>query len=528
MIDITSIRLTKWFGIIGLSLLVLCLLLVVFPLFRGKSVAEGGIVDPTDVECKANLKMDGQPSDGAGILRIIDIWPGKTSINRHVCGSVAGVVSAVAERRLADDVVRAQKARDDAQMVYNAAAEGDRNAAWEKFQKAEAALATAFAASANVPSPVEISVFLNGKTAPQLKVKAFVTSEPQILRFSLAVPPNANDDGASFWRALLSGSSPGGTENLGEKVVAVGLSRSTATMPEIVSDKHLTVVIYDPLILTVGVFSFISFVLCFCGLARHTTLLRDNARTQPMSSFTSEMLTAARAAEAEAKARNTSAEEAVKQAGNAVAEAKTAVGSATDQAAKDQATSKLEQADVALKMAEASKTAATSALNVATTNLKAAEDRAVQGAQSGDLERPLGRYSLARTQMAFWLFLTLAGFIFLWLSMGLYLGLITSGILVLLGINAATGLVSIRMNDDKDLHSTSHSFLADIINDGEGPTLHRIQVVAWTVVLGIIFVWNVFWNFNFVNFDTNLLLLIGVAQSMYLGFKWQEAAPKSQ
>jgi hypothetical protein len=38
--------------------------------------------------------------------------------------------------------------------------------------------------------------------------------------------------------------------------------------------------------------------------------------------------------------------------------------------------------------------------------------------------------------------------------------------------------------------------------------------------------WNVLWSFTFVNFDTNLLLLIGVAQSMYLGFKTQEAPGK--
>jgi len=515
----------KAFGVIGIGLLVICLLLSL-PRAKGKFSDEGGASNPTDVQCRSNLKKEAQPSDGAGILHVIDVWPRQTSINRHVCVSVAGVVSAVAERRLAEEVVRAQKARDDAEVVYESAPEVDRNAAWEKFQKAEAALATALAASANVPSPIELSVFLNGKTAPQLKVKAFAIAKPQVLRFSLAVPPNATDEGVSFWRALLSGG-PSETEELGEKQVAIGLSRSAATMPETVVEDLLTVVIYDPVTLTVGALSFFFFVLFFCGLARHTTVLRDNARTGPTSSLTSEALAVARTAEANAKTQLKSAEEALKQARDAVAGAETA-GSVSDPAAKDQADANLEQAKVALKIAEASKSAAATALAAATTNLKAAADSAVQGAGSGNVEQPLGPYSLARTQMAFWLFLTLAGFIFLWLSMGLYLGLITSGILVLLGINATTGLFSIRMNDEKDKQSTSRSFLSDIISDGEGPTLHRIQVVAWTLVLGMIFVWNVFWNFNFVNFDTNLLLLVGVAQSMYLGFKWQEAPPKSQ
>ncbi|MGO8125454.1 hypothetical protein ACC728_30985 [Rhizobium ruizarguesonis] len=525
MLDVTSRTLTKTFGFFGFALLTICLLLSL-PWTKEMFSEEGVAFNPTDVQCRSNLKTEAQPSDGAGILRVIDVWPRQTSINRHVCVSVAGVVSAVTERRLAEEVVRAQKARDDAKVVYDSAPEVDRNAAWEKFQKAEAALATALAASANVPSPVDLSVFLNGKTAPQLKVKAFAISKPQVLQFSLVVPPNATDEGVSFWRSLLSGG-PIGTEKFGEKKVAIGLSRSAATMPETVVEELLTVVIYDPVTLTVGALSFFFFVLCFCGLARHTTVLRDNARTGPTSSLTSEALVAARTAEANTKTQLKSAEEALKQASDVVGEAKTAVDSAPDQAAKDQAGAKLQQANVALNMAEASKSAAATALAAATTSLKAAEDSAVQGAGSGNVEQPLGPYSLARTQMAFWLFLTLAGFIFLWLSMGLYLGLITSGILVLLGINATTGLVSIRMNDEKDKQSTSRSFLADIINDGEGPTLHRIQVVAWTLVLGIIFVWNVFWNFNFVNFDTNLLLLLGVAQSMYLGFKWQEAPPKS-
>lgn len=522
---INSRVLTKVFGYFGLVLFIVCLLLNI-PWSNRVFSSEEIAFNTTDVQCKAIPNMEGQPPDDAGILRIDDVWPKQTAVNRHVCISVAGVVSAVTERRLADEVARTQKARDDAEIVYEAAADGDRNNAWDKFQRAEAALATALAASTNVPAPVDLSVFLNGKTAPQLKIKAYATSKPQVLQFSLAVPPNANDEGVSFWRALLSGGSDD-TEKLGQKIVTVGLSRSTASMPEAIGEEPLTVVIYNPITLIAGGLSFISFVLFFCGLARHTTVLRDNSRTRGAASLTSEALNAAKAAHADASTRLKSAEEDLKKASDAAAEAKTAFDSAGDGAAKEQASANMDQTSLALKIAKASKEAAETASNAAIAKLKAAEKSAFFGAKLGDAEQPLGPYSLARTQMAFWLFLTLAGFIFLWLTMGLYLGLITSGILVLLGINAATGLASIKMNDDKDMHSTSKSFLTDIISDGEGPTLHRVQVVAWTIVLGIIFVWNVFWNFNFVNFDTNLLLLVGVAQSMYLGFKWQEASPKS-
>ena len=111
---------------------------------------------------------------------------------------------------------------------------------------------------------------------------------------------------------------------------------------------------------------------------------------------------------------------------------------------------------------------------------------------------------------------------FIWFSVGQYFNLITSGILVLLGINGIAGFASMQMDDQKEGQSKTTSFLDDILNDGDGPKLHRFQAVAWTVILGVIFVWNVFWNFSFVEFDTNLLLLIGIAQSMYVGFKYQE------
>jgi hypothetical protein len=132
---------------------------------------------------------------------------------------------------------------------------------------------------------------------------------------------------------------------------------------------------------------------------------------------------------------------------------------------------------------------------------------------------PAGSFSLGRTQMALWLALSTAGFIFLWLTLGLYLHVITAGILVLLGINGATGLAASVLDDKSAPRKESKSFLMDLISDGEGPKLQRIQVVIWTCVLAAIFVWNIVWNFVLVDFDTNLLLLMGIANAMYLGFK---------
>jgi hypothetical protein len=146
---------------------------------------------------------------------------------------------------------------------------------------------------------------------------------------------------------------------------------------------------------------------------------------------------------------------------------------------------------------------------------------------------PTGTYSLGRTQMALWLVLSVAGFIFLWLTLGFYLHVITSAVLVLLGINGATGLAAIVIDKPKPAAQgaqavaapaarTSLGFIEDLICDAEGAKLQRLQMVIWTCVLAVIFVWNVVGNFVFADFDTNLLLLMGIASSTYLGFKMQE------
>jgi len=47
-------------------------------------------------------------------------------------------------------------------------------------------------------------------------------------------------------------------------------------------------------------------------------------------------------------------------------------------------------------------------------------------------------------------------------------------------------------------------------------------MMIWTSIMAAIFAWNVVWNFVFVNFDTNLLLLMGLVSGTYLGFKPKE------
>jgi xanthine/uracil/vitamin C permease (AzgA family) len=132
------------------------------------------------------------------------------------------------------------------------------------------------------------------------------------------------------------------------------------------------------------------------------------------------------------------------------------------------------------------------------------------------------QFSLGRVQMGFWLVLSVGGFLFIWLVSGQWEGVVTGGVIALLGISATTG-VTARMVDDSTTTPTT-GFWNDILGDADGAALHRIQLMAWTVVLGAIFIWTVIWEFSFPDFDTNLLLLAGIAGGTYIGFKFQESA----
>jgi hypothetical protein len=72
----------------------------------------------------------------------------------------------------------------------------------------------------------------------------------------------------------------------------------------------------------------------------------------------------------------------------------------------------------------------------------------------------------------------------------------------------------------KDLKSAG--LLADLVEDASGPTIHRWQILIWTVILGAIYVGRVYMNLETPTFGTNLLALMGISGGVYLGFKIPE------
>jgi hypothetical protein len=165
-------------------------------------------------------------------------------------------------------------------------------------------------------------------------------------------------------------------------------------------------------------------------------------------------------------------------------------------------------------------------------------------------------YSLSKFQMAFWTFLVVIAYIFLWLITD-ELDTITDSVLALIGIGAGTALGSAildssaakgRMSAETvvavvaqqaqngapppipvvtaDASGVSRGFLRDVLSDGDGIVLHRLQMFVWTLVLGMIFVALVYRDLAMPVFSATLLGLVGISAGTYLGFKIPEGTVK--
>jgi len=187
-------------------------------------------------------------------------------------------------------------------------------------------------------------------------------------------------------------------------------------------------------------------------------------------------------------------------------------------------------------------------------------------------------FSLARSQMAWWFALIVIGYIIIWIITG-DRDSIPSSLLALLGISAATALGSIMIDSadrtravtevsgllrqktdllaaeatlpaaganaaadqargaigmrvaqmDRSVadiispRMTKRSWLVDVLSDGDTIALHRFQILAWTLVLGLIFIATVASDLSMPEFNNTLLTLMGISSGTYLGFKFKSA-----
>jgi hypothetical protein len=71
----------------------------------------------------------------------------------------------------------------------------------------------------------------------------------------------------------------------------------------------------------------------------------------------------------------------------------------------------------------------------------------------------------------------------------------------------------------------SEGILIDLLSDANGISFHRFQILVWTVVLGLLFVVEVWRNVEMPTFSNTLLALMGISNGTYLGFKIPEKQP---
>jgi hypothetical protein len=212
-------------------------------------------------------------------------------------------------------------------------------------------------------------------------------------------------------------------------------------------------------------------------------------------------------------------------------------------------------------------------------------------------------YSLARGQMAFWFFLVIASYFFLWIVTG-DMDTLNTSVLGLIGISAGTALGSafidaarpvssgssgneptvdvtkphldvvadlakLQSDTAKELESlqkvraqipssdkhlleenereenevrerlanyrwqrayfawpTWKGVMYDLLAENNLISFHRFQIFVWTLVLGIMFVANVYNDLAMPQFSATLLGLLGISAGTYVGFKVPE--PKAQ
>ncbi|MBF8275912.1 MAG: hypothetical protein HW390_985 [Candidatus Brocadiaceae bacterium] len=144
-------------------------------------------------------------------------------------------------------------------------------------------------------------------------------------------------------------------------------------------------------------------------------------------------------------------------------------------------------------------------------------------------------YSLGKSQMAFWGLLVVVAFAGVWILTGT-LERIPNQVLYLIGISGATGLGAVVIGNKKQatdnqtppaevpgaMELKSKGFWYDICSDGNGTSFPRLQVVIWTILLGIVFVQTVAQEMSMPEFPETLVALLGVSGATYLGFKIPE------
>jgi hypothetical protein len=135
-----------------------------------------------------------------------------------------------------------------------------------------------------------------------------------------------------------------------------------------------------------------------------------------------------------------------------------------------------------------------------------------------------GMYSLAKVQLAFWTVIIILCETYIWCITGALPDLSASS-LILLGISVGTTALSNAVGYANELkpQPTTGSFWRDIITDSAGvPSIHRMQMVIWTILIGFYFIRQSWLHFSMPDISENMMILMGISSGTYVVFKTQE------
>jgi hypothetical protein len=150
-------------------------------------------------------------------------------------------------------------------------------------------------------------------------------------------------------------------------------------------------------------------------------------------------------------------------------------------------------------------------------------------------------FSLARFQFLFWLLIIFFSILHIW-GITDILAKPTGSVLILLGISGGTMFIGrlIDNNSVADANTTPEErkriieelvkespngrrdLVKDLLNDGNGISLHRLQLFMFTIFLGIYFIWQVLYCLGLPQFSDTMMILMGISSGMYAGVKTSE------
>ncbi len=140
-------------------------------------------------------------------------------------------------------------------------------------------------------------------------------------------------------------------------------------------------------------------------------------------------------------------------------------------------------------------------------------------------------YSLGRFQMLLWFYLTTVAYVFIWLLLGEESS-INGSVVILAGISSGTALGSVLRDNQRAATPDSAApallppplkatfgFIHDVLYENNAMSLHRLQMLVWTLILALVFTFDVYYRLNMPEFNNTLLTFMGLSSGTFLAFK---------